>query len=154
MKQKIEPITDGERDWIVAQREGAAVFVGIYSPADAGQSVTLAALDRAWAAWMTTGETDTEVVNAVINRVGMAFGQFLVEDLGLSWVIASDELGTDLALHRDPGRSDVLIYPANFVAKRWERRETIFMETCHAAILRDVQAMFRRAGRKPWWKVW
>ena len=33
MKQKIEPITDGEPDWIVAQREGAAVFFGKYNPA-------------------------------------------------------------------------------------------------------------------------
>jgi hypothetical protein len=37
-----------------------------------------------------------------------------------------------------PGRGDVLLYPANFVAKRWERAETGFMEPLFTEIKRQV----------------
>jgi len=71
----------------------------------------------------------------------VAFGQSLVDGLGLAWVIATDQHGADLAVYGLPGKGDVLIYPANFVAKRWERRETNFLEKSYAQIARDLQSI-------------
>lgn len=141
MKQKVSPLTDKERAWVALQIEGASKFVDAFSPTDAGQPLTLAALDRAFAAWLGTETADNQLVNGVIHCVGVAFGQFLADGVGLAWVIASDENGSDLAVYGLPGKGDVLVYPANFVAKRWERRETNFLETSYQQIAEQVQAV-------------
>src|SRR5215470_14225917 len=116
-------------------------FVEAYSPQDAGNPSTLAALDRAFAAWLGTQQRDSKAINDTINCVGVAFGQFLVDGIGLAWVIATDQHGSDLAVYGMPGKGDVLVYPANFVAKRWERRQTNFLETSYAQLAMDVQAI-------------
>src|SRR5215470_15645474 len=120
MKQKIEPLNASEEAWVRTQLENAATFVQTFSPADAQQPLTLAALDRAFAAWLASEPTEVPLINATINHVGIAFGQALVDGLELQWVIATDEYGTDLVVYGLPQRGDVLVYPANFVAKRWE----------------------------------
>jgi hypothetical protein len=158
VKQEISEFTKKEHDWIAAQIEGATRFINAFSPTDTSQPLTLEALDRAFAAWLGTRETDNKLVNAAINCVGVAFGQFLVDGLGLAWVIASDNNGSDLAVHGLPGRGDVLIYPANFVAKRWERGETNFLEASYKQIAKQVQSVAQgntpEPTGKPWWKFW
>lgn len=158
MEQKISELTEQERGWVAAQIDGASKLVDAFSPTDAGKPLTLAALDRAFAAWLDSQETDSQVVNAAINCVGVAFGQFLVDRAGLAWVIASDKNGSDLAVYGLPGKGDVLVYPANFVAKHWERRETNFLESSYAQIVEQVQTVAQgkttTARAKPWWKFW
>src|SRR6185437_11939125 len=157
MKQNIEPINANEVLWIKEQLENAEKFVAAFSPADSGSRTfqpftqtsgvpgapDLAALDRAFAAWLGSGPAVAEI-NAIINCVGIAFGQALVDGIGLEWVIATDEHGTDLAVYGLPNRGDVLVYPANFVAKRWERRETNFLEEAYRRIAEDVRAIARQ----------
>ena len=144
VKQKIYPINASEAAWIKIQLENTVKFVEGFSPEDSEQALRLAALDRAFAAWVASEPTDTDLINAVINYVGIAFGQALVNGMGLEWVIATDEHGSDLAVYGFPGRGDVLIYPANFVAKRWERRETVFLEKAYHQIGDDLRAVFRK----------
>ena len=156
MDQTITDPTKAELDWVVAQRQAASRFVASASPNDAGQPLTLAALDRAFKAWISADPKDVDDINGVINAVGVAFGQFLVEGAGLRWVIATDEHGSDLAVFGLPSAGDVLVYPANFVAKRWERRETDFLVRSYGEIAGAVQSLraeTRRAPR-PWWKLW
>ena len=144
MHQKIDPINDSEAAWIRQQLEAAANFVATHSPADAKDPLSLAALDRAFAAWMASAASqpgDADALNPVINCVGIAFGRALVEGAGFRWVIATDKHGTELAVHALPGRGDVLVYPANFVAKRWERRETNFLEDSFRRIEADLAAI-------------
>ena len=101
---------------------------------------------------------DIDAVNGVINAVGITFGQFLVDNLGLKWVIATDDEGSDLAVYGLPGKGDLLVYPANFVAKRWERRETNFLESSYRQIAEQVKTLQAGQGSKekskPWWKPW
>jgi len=122
MRQKIDQLSEKERQWIEEQLVGARRLVEIFVP-EANGTVNLASLDKAFAAFLSTNESGSDIINAVINRIGIAFGQTLVDGIGLNWVIATDENGTDLAVYGLPGKADVLIYPANLVAKRWERRE-------------------------------
>jgi class 3 adenylate cyclase len=42
----------------------------------------LAALDRAFAAWIASEPTDTDLINTVIKYIGIAFGQALVDGIG------------------------------------------------------------------------
>lgn len=81
------------------------------------------------------------MINAIINYVGIAFGQRLVDGIGLKWVVATDQHGSELAVYGLPGRGDVLVYPANFVAKRWERKETNFLDDAYEKIARHVRAV-------------
>jgi hypothetical protein len=154
MTSKTDELNEKERAWVGAQLAAASQFVSVFSPSDAGQPLTLAALDRAFAAWMGSSPIDVNLVNQTINCVGIAFGSFLVDGIHLKWVIATDEHGSDLAVHGLPERGDVLLYPANFVAKRWERRTTNFLEDSYARIKQDVEDLARRPSKKPWWKLW
>jgi len=80
-----------------------------------------------------------------------------VDGAGFQWTIATDNYGTDLAVLALPGGGDVLVYPANFVAKRWERRASNFLATSVRAIQQDVArvgGMGRSSERRSWWKFW
>jgi hypothetical protein len=147
MKQKTDALSESETAWVKKQLENALKFVESFSPRDADKPLTLAALDRAFAAWIASEPAERDLINAVINYVGIAFGQALVDGIGLKWVIATDDEGSELAVYGFPGRGDVLVYPANFVAKRWERRETSFLEKAYQQIGRDVRAVFRNWQR-------
>jgi hypothetical protein len=122
-------------------------FVEDFSLGKNGQSLTLAALDQAFAAWVASGPTDPNLINAIINCVGIAFGQALVDGIGVKWVIAADDHGTDLAVYGLPAQGDVLVYPVNFVAKRWEPRETNFLEDAYQKITQDIHEVLRRWQR-------
>jgi hypothetical protein len=136
----------------------APLFIDAYSPDDSGQPITLSILDRAFTSWMAQDIRDNTQVNATINIVGVRFGQFLVDEAGFRWVIATDRKGSDLAVLALPGRGDVLVYPANFVAKRWERRETNFLAGAFVAIRDQTKAVEAATGsvgpRRPWWRFW
>ncbi|HET9741909.1 MAG TPA: DUF3806 domain-containing protein [Terriglobales bacterium] len=147
MKQKIDDLNESESAWVTTQLRDASQFVEAFSPIDAHQPLTLAALDRAFAAWIASLPSDAELINAIINHVGVGFGQALVDGIGLRWVIATDEWGSELAVYGFPGQGDVLIYPTNFVAKRWERREADFLVNAYEQIARDVRSVFREWQR-------
>jgi|SRR5579884_4111304 len=147
MKPSIEPLNEKEKSWVKAQLESASSFVEGFSPNNAGKPLTLAALDRAFAAWITSHSTDIDTINSVINYVSIAFGQALVDGIGLHWVIAIDEHSSDLAVQGLPEHGDVLVYPANLVAKRWEKRERYFLENAYQQIAKDVRAAFRQSLR-------
>jgi len=117
MKQKITDVSEQENEWIAQQLRGATKFVSIYCPEQANRPLSLGALDRAYDLWLSSNETNADIINAVINRVGVTFGQFLVDAGEFKWVIACDELGTDLAIYALPGSADVLVYPANFCSQ-------------------------------------
>jgi hypothetical protein len=145
--QRITELNQKERDWLKGNLDAATEIVKVYSPRDASNPTTLGALDRAFAAWVISQPEDGQVINSVINAIGISFGQCLVDRLGLRWVIATDDQGTEMAVYREQG--NVIIYPANFIAKRWERRETGFIEDSYAKFektLAGVQAI-------KWWVV-
>jgi hypothetical protein len=156
-KPSFSPLTENERAWIAERLGTVGVLVEAFSPADVGQPVTPVVLDRAWAGWLTQVDMEAPQVNGAINVFGVRFGQFLVDQVGFEWTIAADEQGTDLAVRALPGRGDVLIYPANFVAKRWQRREANFMAASLDAIREQVNAVAsgqHAPPNRPWWRFW
>lgn len=163
MEPTFQEPNKAEQQWIAEQMKAADQFVARHSSADADSPLTLSSLDRAFAAWMALGVTDNQATNEAINAVGIAFGSFLVREAGFSWVVATDDYGTELAVLALPGTANVLVYPANFVAKRWERRQTNFLETCfhdivaqtksvQAQLAQDQSSSSATEGKKSWWK--
>lgn len=150
MQQRIAELNDAERIWLASCLDGAQDLVSVHAPVKPPQVVDAEVLDRAYAAWLAAGETNTDRVNQVINAVGAAFGQLLVEAAGFRWVVATDQYGCEMAILALPGRGDFLVYPANLVAKRWESRATGFCVPIFADIVqkvREVEAGW--AGKKP-----
>ena len=79
----------------------------------------------------------------MVLALGTAFGQQLADGLGLRWVIASDEHGTDLALHGQPG--DILAFPISSIAKRCEKREFECFSSLYDRLREDIENR-RRLG--------
>jgi hypothetical protein len=139
---KFEPLTELEHRWIGEQLAKGCEFARDFDPEVGDGKVTLASLDRAFKHYLDT-ESDTSSANDIVLAVGAAFGSALIAELGFQWVIATDDYGTNLAVLARPGRGDVTIFPADFVSKRYERREAPFLNAALAEIqqsLRDVAA--------------
>ena len=135
-KPTFQDITGAELRWINGQLSTGRIFVGQYAPEF--RDFGLAALDTAWAAWMAKSPSDVDDINHAINSVGIPFGSLLVASGEFTLCIASDDWGTDLAIRALPDHGDVLIYPADFVSKRWESRTTDFLVDCFAEIMEHV----------------
>jgi hypothetical protein len=153
---KFSDLTDKERAWIQAQLHALPLFIEAYSPGDKDQPVTLEALDRAFDSWLGHRVQDGAQINGSINIVGIRFGQFLVDRAGFRWVVATQDGHSDLAVLALPGEGDVLAFPANFVAKRWERGESNFLVAAFVAIREQVQRVqaANKQQRRRWWKFW
>lgn len=134
----ITELNDAERAWI-AESLASLREAGI---AD-GDIVALgAAYDHALGGWLAMPLEERPDPNDVVNRFGIGFGEHLRHHTGLAWVIASDEYGTELALHGQPG--DVLLHPANLVAKRWVAGETGVLPALAAGLIERL-AQVRRS---------
>lgn len=121
MGQRISELNPAERAWIDDNIAAARRYVeDAGHPLDENQTLDPPALDAAWSFWLRAWPADEEDPNPVINALGLAFGQYVVERLGLAWTLVEDEHGTDVAVHGQPG--DVLVFLANLVAKRLEPR--------------------------------
>ncbi|HVF05396.1 MAG TPA: DUF3806 domain-containing protein [Frankiaceae bacterium] len=120
---KVAPLTPAENTWRDQQLLVARAVAERYTGASEDPP-SLERLDATVAAWLADDDTRVDV-NTLVNAVGIAFGWHLAGAAGLGWVIATDEHGTDLALHRAAG--DVLVFPANVVAKRVVAGETGFV---------------------------
>ena len=134
----IQQVTDREILWINTQLESARSFVTRYAAPPADCDLGVETLDAAWKAWISTAPTDTAEINQAINCIGISFGSLLVRTGEFAWCIASDDWGTDLAVRALPDRGNVLVYPADFVSKRWESRTTDFLTDALSQIIEHV----------------
>jgi len=143
MDAKIEQLTAGEHEWIEQQLAIAQEFVQLTLNKDTEELPSPEDLDQAFDSWLHSLSQDPSDANSVINCVGIAFGQHLVDSTPLEWVIASDAYGTELALYGLPGQGDILVYPQNFVAKRYEANVGIFIVGSLNQIRSDVSSVMR-----------
>jgi hypothetical protein len=143
---RIEPLTEATRDRIREQVDEARRFVAAHLPGEGEEAFSLLLLDEAFAEWVSAGQAEAEAIDATVEVVGAAFGEFLVRGLGFSWVFVHDEEGTDMAVHGLPGEGDVLVYPQRLVAKRWQRREAGFLIRTYGQIAAHVKTL--RKGKK------
>jgi hypothetical protein len=111
---------DAELAWVREHIEATSDFAAQFG---LPERPSVDELDALWAAWLSGGAP--EDANAGVHMIGLSFGQRLVDDFGLRWVVISDEHGTEIAVYREAG--DVTVFPANLVAKRWETRDTGFL---------------------------
>jgi hypothetical protein len=125
--ETVEPLNEAEQEWVATNvAEAKQLLEGNLSPET---------LDDLWAALLREEPADP---NPAINMVGLAFGQLLVEGLGLSWVALTDEQGTEIAVR---GRGDFTVFPTNFIAKRYAGRETNFIAPAYQEMVRTARSL-------------
>jgi hypothetical protein len=109
----LEPLTAAEVDWVrssIAELADQDVRLGDID--DLGRHY-----DEMLTAWLRLNESQRPDPHAITNRIGLALGQYVADQARLDWTVATDEHGTEIALHRE--RGNVLIYPTNLVAQHW-----------------------------------
>jgi hypothetical protein len=131
----IEPLNENEIHWRNSSLDAAAIFAERYA-GSRDKPPSLMDLDQCVRAWLADDEARPDI-NAFVNAVGVAFGAHVARDAGLTWVIATDEHGSDLALHGEHG--NVVIYPANAVAKRISTGTTDFLVELHRSMVSGVE---------------
>jgi hypothetical protein len=140
MKQRIEALNEDEAAWITQNVEIAKKLVAAY----AGEASQLdpAALDRAGVGWSAHGEDDRVEPNVLANALGIAFGQYLVQTLHMTWAVVTDEHGTDIAVRGAP--SDMLVFPTAATAKRIANGDLPFFTDLYEQLSSDIAKIRRR----------
>lgn len=128
-------LSDAERGWVVQQIAAAAALAKVHLGRDEPLP-SLETLAATFSRWAASPGDQRQDANAVVLALGTAFGQHLVDGLGLRWVIVSDEHGTDIAVHGQPG--DMLMFPISSTAKRCETGDFGFFPLLYAAMRDDV----------------
>lgn len=131
----VAPLSTAELGWRDQQLAIAALLAERYT----GTSETPPALERldaCVAGWLDDDDSRVDV-NTLVNAVGVAFGAHVARDGSLDWVIATDDQGSDLALHGQPG--DIVLFPAHAVAKRVTSGEVGFLVPLHHAVVGTVE---------------
>jgi len=147
MPQKIETPNAAEVHWIEDSQERLREF----AKKTTGYRFTSGELDAIYRDWMSV-KKDGEDPNPMINAFGLTFGQLFVDRLKMVWSVVTDEHGTEIAVCGQPG--DVLVFPPNFVAKRFVAKEVGFFSSAFAAMSRDIERLRHDAKPKPWWRPW
>jgi hypothetical protein len=112
-RPEIEPLSAAEVEWVRSTVAGLAEQdVLDHNIDDLGRHY-----DELLTVWLRLREPDRPDPSTVITQIGLAFGQYVVDQAGLEWVVATGASGPEIALHRAQG--DVLVYPTAMVAERW-----------------------------------
>jgi hypothetical protein len=148
MDRSFDPLSEAKARYVSEQLARAHDFALALDPRAEGVRPSLESLDRAFENYLATGGEPSDA-DEVTQAVGAAFGARLVEALGFQWVIATDEYGADLAVLARSGRGDVTIFPAEFVAKRYERREAPFLVAAFDEISQHLREIAAEWGESP-----
>ncbi|MGD9697246.1 MAG: DUF3806 domain-containing protein [Thermoleophilia bacterium] len=129
---RIAALSEAERAWVDGHL--AALVADGIAPHDLAGLGAL--FDARLAEWSAAGDAARGDPNDLINRIGVGLGEHIRLRCGLRWVIATDEHGTDLAIHGEPGA--ILVFPAGMVAARWVAREAGALPPLAEAIVERV----------------
>ena len=145
MGQKISDLNPSEHQWVVSNIELAGEVAKAYGLAvEPGDRLDPQTLDTAWSAWLADHARGEEDPNPYINAFGCAFGDHLVERLGLEWKVVEDKHGTEMAVWGREG--DVLVFPPNLVGKRYVDGTTTFFADVAAKTEESVTRIRAQSG--------
>lgn len=132
--QEITPFGDQQFAWLDEGRSSAHRLGLQYG---SGGVLTPEELDVVLTRWLEDDESK-EADDTVANALGIAFGDFLVENHQFQWVVVNDEFGTDCAVRHT--RSEVMMFPTSSVTKRIESGES----KCFVILLAMLQDVICR----------
>lgn len=110
--QEVAPFGEKENRWLATNLDLAH---GLSLKYGSGGGIDPQELDRLYGRWAeeTEGKESTE---QIINALGAAFGEYLVESHGFCWVVLTDEYGTDYCVSHPSAQTKA--FPCSSVEKR------------------------------------
>lgn len=122
-------LNDAEVAWISDCVTQAREFVQKYLRTIRVPMLDPAILDEAFSAWAVQWQAGSasEDPNTVVNCIGLAFGQWLVDRLDMEWTVVNDASGTDMAVRFGRPGNHVQVFPTHVVAKQLHYMEPGFL---------------------------
>lgn len=136
---QVRDLTAEEEARLQTSRDGLAKLgEGLGLPMPENDDERLALCDEMIRWWHGEPEEQRIDPNVVIAVIGIAMGDVLAREFGLTWKIVKDAFGTDLGLWR--GKGQIVITPINSVAKRFaDESDGFVVDYCGA-----LRAQLRR----------
>lgn len=103
-------------------------------------------LDAVHAKWLQEwheGAADADP-NSAIGAIGAAFGQWLVDSLGLRWQKVKDSSSDGMGIRYDSDMTPLLVFPTQVFAKRLPTGETDILQALCYSILRPAAMRDRK----------
>lgn len=144
MDQKIIDLNNGEREWLNNNLTGIRGLVSSIIGLDDIDCLLPSYLEESYKVWFASHNRGVDDPNPMINAFGIGFGQYLVDNNNLEWKNLQDEFGTEIAVYRTPG--DILLFPPNLVAKRYEKEEIEFFVPLYNGIKKQIEEIHSNFG--------
>jgi hypothetical protein len=133
-------LTDAEGEWIGGRLDELMDFAQASGVANEyARVLTPEQLDQVWAVCLAALDPEQDDVNALVNAFGVGLGDWLVRRLDFVWKVAQDETTIQIAVLGQPG--NMLVYPTDLVAKRYQAGETQFF----ADVAAEAECLVARA---------
>jgi hypothetical protein len=139
-QQTFSELNEAEEQWIQDCLARARALAQTCLAPDAPPVLAPDVLDHVYGLWLAQWQNGlaSEDPNTVVNATGIAFGQWLVDSLGMEWTVVSDALGTDMGVRSRARENQMVVFPTHLVAKRLQTRETAFFEQLFLVISDQV----------------
>ena len=131
--QARRPLNDDEHVWLAAALERAAQLSLKYG---SGGLSSAAELDAIYSRWLRAEEWK-EPAELIIDALGAAFGQLIADQHGFTWVVVTDEWGTEYAVFHPTGETTG--FPRASVEKRIAERKEDFFEPIYKTLLWQLE---------------
>jgi hypothetical protein len=138
--QSFSDLNEAEIQLIADNLDQARSLAHKYHPITESNLLDPVTLDKVYAGWQAEWQAGNalENPNSVVNAIGTAFGQCLVDCLGMQWTVVSDAQGSDLGVFFGPPATRVLVFPTHVIANRLESKETGFIQELFETICVQV----------------
>jgi hypothetical protein len=129
-------LTGAEQVWLAKHLSESVRFVETHG-AIAGQVFDPAVLDAAFTGWNGCSIAEREEERVVVNALGTAFGQWLVDTQGMTWVVMIEDDGEDFGVNHD--RIGLTVAPLTIAARRMQSGMEDFFSVLGRLIKREIQ---------------
>ena len=136
-EQKIRMLAENELRIIEIEVKKSRRFIQKYTGKNlTGTLKDLKLFDYGFKVWMLSEDLRKEKNDEVVNSLGAAFGQLMVKELNMEWVVVNDKYGEDWAIqHKDTG---IISYPYSSIYKRIVSKKTDFMEPIFYVVQKSI----------------
>jgi hypothetical protein len=128
-------LSGAEQVWLAKHLAESVRFIETHVE-KARETFEPATLDGAFTAWNRRSPAEREEELEVVNALGTAFGQWLVDTQGMSWVIVSDDGGADFGVTH--ARIGITVTPLAIAGRRMHSETQDFFSVLGRLIRREI----------------
>ena len=131
--------TSKDKAWLVESIQKARQLKNDYweKPIPKEKEFMPHVLDEVFEQWMNDTSRTKKDAEYVINSFGAAFGQYLVDNYNMKWIIVTDDYGTDYSvIHK---KWNIIAYPLSSVSKGIEQDKQNFFRSIELVIKQQIK---------------